>query len=661
MFTLTSALLASEEWKDDLKAELSMSVYEEDTTAAAVVLSDIGKSFFDFNHPQWGIELRFERTTRIKVINKQGYDWANITIPLYRNNNDDEKLIGLKGVTYNLVDGKIEKHKLAKSEVHREESNENQIQIKLTMPEIREGSVFEVSYSVSSPFIFNLQSWFFQKQIPVIYSEYEVATPEYLVYNQNMRGYHPIIGHEPTSRPGTYNSKMVSQNKGFSGSSRVTTSQAVSYTNKVQKWSVEKMPSFIVEPYTNSDKNYLSAITFELSYTNFPGSVMTTYTNTWESINQKFMQFENFGLALKKVGFLKKEMQKVLASTDDPIEKLILINNHLKQTVKWDGKNRCFASSNLRNVYEKGVGNSADINLLQVAMLREAGITAMPVVLSTRDHGIIFPTNPTITSFNYVVAAAYRDQDIILLDATDPQLSPGMLPFRCLNGRGRLIDENNGDWVSIRSQPYVAKTMCDYIIEEDQLVGRRMQTFQGRAVYNFIKNEDLNPDPTEFAADMEENEPGLAVQEIDFIAPKKSGDPIKIKCDVVLADQVTLAGDMMYISPLTTSQQEENPFKLKDRAYPVDYGYAQDKFHYLKLTIPAGFSLESVPESLNISLPEEGGNYIYEVKQTGDFLTIIGHLKIHRSFYTPDEYPALRKLYDLMTAKQAEQLVFKKL
>jgi hypothetical protein len=49
--------------------ELQMTTYEKDSSAGAVILSDIGK----LN----GNDARFTRHIRIKILNKSGLDWGN--------------------------------------------------------------------------------------------------------------------------------------------------------------------------------------------------------------------------------------------------------------------------------------------------------------------------------------------------------------------------------------------------------------------------------------------------------------------------------------------------------------------------------------------------------------------------------------------------------
>ena len=87
--------------------------------------------------------------------------------------------------------------------------------------------------------------------------------------------------------------------------------------------------------------------------------------------------------------------------------------------------------------YEAKVGNVAEINLMLVAMLQYLGIDARPVILSTRNNGIT--TFHSLESYNYVVAGVESMGNVILLDATNKEGVPGILPLRALNGSGRMI------------------------------------------------------------------------------------------------------------------------------------------------------------------------------------------------------------------------------
>ncbi len=74
------------------------------------------------------------------------------------------------------------------------------------------------------------------------------------------------------------------------------------------------------------------------------------------------------------------------------------------------------------------------------AMLRHLEIEASPVLVSTRDNGIVL--FPSISNFDYVIVGVQTPTGFILLDATEEFSVPDILPLRDLNWFGRLIREN---------------------------------------------------------------------------------------------------------------------------------------------------------------------------------------------------------------------------
>lgn len=145
-----------------------------DTSFEAIVLYDIGSS--KFVRGAEGFDILFERRTKIKILSKAGIDHSEIEIPLYQEGNVFERVADLEGVTYNLENGTIAQSNLNKDDVYEEKVNESWVVKKFAMPNVKEGSVIEFKYTVYTPYIFNLQDWEFQRDIPTLYSEYVVRS-----------------------------------------------------------------------------------------------------------------------------------------------------------------------------------------------------------------------------------------------------------------------------------------------------------------------------------------------------------------------------------------------------------------------------------------------------------------------------------------------------
>lgn len=632
--------------EDLIMKALKMETYELDTSAHAVIISDVGRSYFRFDHPLWDFELDFERTIIVKIIDSEGFDWADYEIPLYVGGRYKEEMGTLKGFSYEINEkGKLSKVKLSKDAIFREETNENWNQVKVTMPNIKEGSVYELQYTVRSPYPFNLQSWNFQRSIPTLYSEYNTQIPEYLVYNKNVKGYHPMESHEESSRTTT----LGGSNSSFR------------YIEYLDKWVAKDIPAFKEEPYLSNSSNYMSAITFELSLTKFPNAPHVPYTSSWEAINQKLMENESFGKALDKSAFIRKILPEIITEDLTPEEKVMVIDDHIKKKMKWNGENRLYISDNLKKTYESGIGNSADINLLLTAFLREAGLNSFPVALSTRSNGLLFPTFPTLTSFNYVISLVLMGDDYVLIDATEKHSQPGTLPMRCLNQKGRLIDQSISEWIPLETGPTKSKSITDVKLEDGLLVGTKTDALFDQAAFNYRGTYTLTDHGEAYATNMEDAMSGLIVNDVEIEGATELNKPIKAVCEIELEEYVDEVGDMLYFNPMLLDQKTSNPFKSETRSYPVEFANKSDEYYFLKFLIPEGYTVETLPEKLAISLPEQSANYLYDVSVTGNMLTLRSSLKINKTLFSGSEYPALRNFYDLIVKKQAEQVVLKRM
>ena len=92
-------------------AEVQEKYHPKDSASSAAILYRNEDVSFYFSSNEGFIQQR-EVHERIKIYNKDGFEWANKKIYLYQGTGQRETLSGLKGFSYNMVDGKIEKDKL---------------------------------------------------------------------------------------------------------------------------------------------------------------------------------------------------------------------------------------------------------------------------------------------------------------------------------------------------------------------------------------------------------------------------------------------------------------------------------------------------------------------------------------------------------------------
>ncbi|MEO6949311.1 MAG: DUF3857 domain-containing protein, partial [Ginsengibacter sp.] len=184
-----------EKFGDINTSDLNKKTYNLDTSADAVVLSDIGNVSI-IGVDGW-FSLVTKRHTVIHILKKKGYDLANVKLSLYKEGDDEERVKSLRGVTYNLENGKLVSTKLEKSGQFKEKLDKNSQLLKFTLPKVKEGSIIEYDYELTSPFITVPDSWYFQRlDAPVLWSEYSFGSPGFFGYHFFPRGYQPFFINE---------------------------------------------------------------------------------------------------------------------------------------------------------------------------------------------------------------------------------------------------------------------------------------------------------------------------------------------------------------------------------------------------------------------------------------------------------------------------------
>ncbi|RZK95984.1 MAG: DUF3857 domain-containing protein [Hymenobacter sp.] len=356
-------------------------------------------------------------------------------VPLYHRDERAEKLSRLQGFTYlRAADGTITKTKLEASNTFEEKRTNNLLVRKFTLPNVQEGAVIEYSYLVTSTFFDNYQDWTFQREIPTRWSEYRTSIPQVYYYKILYRGYLPLATNE--SSVGSVSlllSNRLGDNAGPGAGMDVGTS-GLQMSTEQHRWVVRNAPAFREEPYSTTPRDYLAHMAFELVGIQMPNEKYRDLTDSWTKKNKVLLESEEFGKAFTNSKFLAAEVQPLVAKYPEPAPRAAAVRELVLKAVKYDGTNRYWATGSLKHSYELHRGTAADVNLLLIAALREAGLPVEPVLLSTRSHGAVSQEFTLLEQFNYVVAlVTLPDNKELLLDATEPLLPAGTLPTRCLN------------------------------------------------------------------------------------------------------------------------------------------------------------------------------------------------------------------------------------
>jgi len=639
------------------KEELEEKAHPLEPSAGAAILYSKGLSRMVYSERD-GFSLVTEVEMKIKIYNKDGYDWANKAITFYSHENDRESVDVTKAVTYNLTGGAIKKTKLKSEGEFVETLNKMWKQKKIMMPDVKEGSIIEFEYVIRSPFISVLPEWRFQESIPVNHSEYTTKIPEYYVFNPNFRGYFA----PKVTRSGS-TASITSVNKertGVYATKTTFSTDKTDYQENTIVYSLDNLPAMKDESYVNNIDNYSASIEHELSMTKYPNSPIKTYSNNWEDVANTIYKFDDFGPELKRTGYFEADVTALIAGVTAPAEKAAVIFNYVKNRMNWNKFTGYSCDTGVKKAYTDKVGNTAEINLMLTAMLRYAGLDANPVLVSTRSNKIaLFPAR---TAFNYVIAAVTIDNKILLMDATTKWGMPNVLPMRAINWNGRLIRKDGTSAEVVLTPQAISKeiiSMTATLDKDGVVTGRARDTYFD---YNaFLFRENYNGLSQEsYLEKLENNHKGMEISNYKLTNDKDTGKPVVEDYDFKHNNVADIIGDKMYINPMLFLATAENPFKQEKREYPIDFVFPHQDKYTIGINLPDGYVVESLPQPVSLAMEDNLGSFKYNLVATGKQIQIAVSMDINTATIGPDYYATLKSFYQKMIEKQNEKIVLKK-
>lgn len=615
--------------------ELKEKVHPLDSTAAAAILYKKGNVFFRIDpEGYWNVVTEVE--VKIKIYKKEGYKLANFEKTYYDGKRGD-KLFFLDEATYNLVDGKVEKTKVKNDGEFQEQKNKYYKSKKISFPNVKEGSIIEYKYEIITFGTAEFDEFYFQYDIPVNYIEYKVKTPEFFTYNKTLNGYL-----QPEQQDILYND--------ISGN----------YNENGTVFTLKNVKAMKEEAFVNNINNYRSKIVFELSSKKSSNGVVENYATDWETVTNKIYDNDDFGRQLDKNNYFEDDLALLTKGLNNNNEKMIAIFNYVKNRMFWNQYNGYNCDKGVKIAYKEKVGNAAEINLILVAMLRNAGIDANPIILSTRSNGIkLFPSR---TAFNYVIAGVEIENKVILLDATDKNALPDILPKRDLNWIGRII-RKSGSSAQIDLNPTTtSKEGFNIMAEMDvdgKIIGKVRRNYFDYNAYGF-RDRYSGMTKESHSDRMEKRYEGVEIADFDLQNEKEADKPIIESYSFESNNLSETIGDKIYFSPLLFFATTENPFKQEVREYPVDFIYPFQEKYLINITIPKGFVVESMPKQLFMEMEEKLASFKFNSTTTEQKIQILAVLDINQSIIGSENYDSLKSFFKEMINKQTEKIVLKK-
>ena len=631
--------------------EISKTESKISADAAAEVLYSYAKYNIDFN--SISNELIQTKTIhyRIKVYNKDKAPNSVLTleIPLRNGSSkaDSDKISNLKASTF-IRDGKgmkeikVEKKDRFTKDIHKYLEVET-----LTFPNVQDGAIIEYSYEIISPFYSSTDTWYFQDEIPVVKSELYFETSEVFKYQPDLRGQFKLT---------PINSSRIVKVPYIETNSTKQSSGSYDYTVNINKYTAENLPEIKNEAYVLNPRNMMSSAKFELAAYMPKNNTHTFFTSTWDKIGKDFMDHEDFGRQLNGNGFLNDKVTELTAGKTTEAEKIVSIFNYVRSNYKWNEYHSTHTDKGIKKTFNEKSGNAADINLLLVAMLQKAGINANPVVLSTVRNGMLNYSFPSRTRLNYVIASAKINENDVLMDATEFYSAPNMLPIRALNHRGILIEKDKTREVNLTNSILSnTKTQVTAVLDATGKINGTYASTRDNYFYMTDKNE-IAEDPKAFEKEYLED----YTFDVESFKTQENNEGLLRHSFKFSNIQTDVAGNKIIFNPLLFTANESHQLNAESRSYNLEFGAPMNLSKTIKIKIPDGYKVESLPQGFHEKIVNDAAGYIYKTEEKEGFIITTAIRTIPYSILPADYYPHFKGMMNKVVEAETQQVVLVK-
>jgi hypothetical protein len=442
----------------------------------------------------------------------------------------------------------------------------------ISFPEVSTGCALEYKLKIKRSQLVNKKDVFFSYPVqayePVIFAEFSLSFPE----------------------EKRLNLKAINQEYNYFGAAleplKEENNGIVTY-----RWRFEKIPQIIPEP------NMPEGVEIN------PTILFSTF-NDWQDIYSWW-----WGLAKDKIKAdkaIKAEVKRLIKGKRTDLEKARAIYNFCAKDIRYvavEYGDAGYEPHSAQDIFRNKYGDCKDQAVLLVTMLKEAGLQASLVLISTKQYYNLNQDFPSAL-FNHCIAALYFNGKIIFLDPTAETCSFGDLP---VSDQGRRVLVFKDDAYSIEPVPLYPKEH-NFIKQDLKLKTNEDESISGvkinitRGVYDQRQRYWLLYTQPELIEDALKN----AIQEVSIGSRLMNykidnlndlDTPVILSYDFRGPEYFTQAGSLR-IMPQLASVETSSVTKDK-RRYPLDFGFLDKREFSLEIIIPKNFVIQYMPEKIN--------------------------------------------------------------
>jgi hypothetical protein len=408
-----------------------------------------------------------------------------------------------------------------------------------------------------------------------------------------------------------------------------------------------------------AEKDYLQRIVSQLNSIVYASGEVDEVQSTWPKLTQDLLEDEDFGLQLKKNLPHTKSLDDSLKNVQDDYHRMILIHDYVRKNMNWNGRESIYSSDGIKSAWDKKSGSNAELNFILIDLLRDAGIKAYPLLVSTKDNGTVNTIYPFLEQFNNTMTCVFIGDKRYILNAADKYNPAYLIPYDVLDNDAFVVDKDHGGWIKLSNNKDAWRNVVTLFAEitPDALMKGNATVYS----YGYSRNpreKKWIEDKSNFKDYFTKGFTAMKVENIQVENQDKDTLPLQQKLDFSLP--VNSSGEYKYFTLNLFQGLEKNPFIADKRQTDIEFNYPQSYTLVGKVTLPDGYEFDDLPKSIKMIMPDSSITLQRLIQPGNGSIDFRISLDFFQSYYSANAYPLLQEFYKKLFTTLNEQIVIKK-
>ena len=429
-------------------------------------------------------------------------------------------------------------------------------------------------------------------------------------------------------------------------------------------WELENLPALKDEPNIFAPNDFQEKLEFQLSHYKTSGNYHKATLSSWGELVKEMYNDSKPGPFLKAGAKVRKLAETLRLDSKSDMDKMKLIYSYVQKNYQWNQKYYGIKHSSVSGFLKDKKGTSWEINGLLTGLLQAAGLDCLPLLISTRDHGMPRKIYPIASQFNHVLAYVRINGKEYFLSAVDPLRPYNMLGYLELQSEGFLLDKKNPRWIKIKPQSKKGMRIYSTRIKLDEQIGFEISQKIRLSGYEALWARKILCEKTPEALwgylvpELETENGEVERGEIAVENQDKLEKAVQLSCTYrTKPEQET---NRHYIPPFLWNLYKKNPYTWEKKNLPFELPYDTDYRYISSIEVPEGYEITGVPKNIALEVPGKYAYYAFISHNNGFAHNLSLRVAQKSHLNSSKYYPIIRNFYTKIMEHQKGMLVISK-